>query len=316
MHPLLLSVFGAMVAVYAGLVIFAYRTTRRVERLVPAQGTFLEVAGTRVHYVERGDGPVTILLIHGLAGNARHFTYRVLDALASSYRVIAIDRPGSGYTARPDGASATPTAQAELVAAFIRARGLDRPVLVGHSLGGAIALATAVAHPSLVRALALVAPLTQIPNGVPAVFAGLLIPNGLVRRAVGWTLAVPMSIARREEVLRMIFSPDPVPEDFGIAGGGLLGVRPAAFIAASSELATVEEVMPTLTPRYSELTMPVRVLYGTSDRILDPRLHTDTLQRALPSTAVEWVDGAGHMLPFTTPDRVVTFVRDTVEASH
>jgi pimeloyl-ACP methyl ester carboxylesterase len=312
MNPLLLSLFGAMLAFYIGLVIFARSTTRRVERLVPPQGTFLTLDGERVHYVERGSGPVTILLIHGLGGNARHFTYRVLDALSAEYRVIALDRPGSGYSTRASGADASPAGQAEVVAAFIRALELDRPVLVGHSLGGAVSLATAVAHPTLVRGLALVSPLTQLPPAVPEVFASLVIPSAFMRRVIAWTFAVPLSISRRDVVLSTVFGPEAVPRDFGVAGGGLLGVRPSAFIASSTDLVAAPPTLPALVQRYTELTLPIGVLYGTHDRVLSPRLHGEGLRAQLPQVQLELVDGAGHMLPLTVPDRVTAFIRGVV----
>lgn len=311
MNPWLLSAFFALSAVYLGLVLFARATTRKVERLVPPQGDFLEVNGVRLHYVERGSGPVTLVLVHGLAGNARHFTYRVFDALARDHHVIAIDRPGSGYSARLAGDSG-PRAQAALIAAFIEAKTLDRPIVVGHSLGGAVALALAVAHPHLVRALALVAPLTQVPPVVPAVFSALVIPNALVRWLIGWTLAVPLSIARRDQVLAVVFGPDAVPRDFGIAGGGLLGARPAAFISASADLMAVPDDVQELVTRYPSLTVPTSVLYGTADRVLSPVLHGEGLRTQAPHVHLEWVEGAGHMLPLTAPERVAEFVRGVV----
>lgn len=312
MNPLLLSAFFALSAVYVGLALFARATTRKVERLVPPEGDFVEVDGVRLHYVERGSGPTTLLLVHGLAGNARHFTYRLLEALARDHRVIAIDRPGSGYSTHLPGESG-PQAQAALLAAFIEVKQLDRPVVVGHSLGGAVALALALHHPAQARALALLAPLTQVPPAVPDVFAALAVPNAVVRWVVGWTLAVPLSIARRDAVLRVVFGPDPVPGDYGIAGGGLLAVRPATFISAAADLVAVPRDLQDMTTRYPQLTVPVSVLYGTKDRVLSPRLHGEGLRAQLPAVQLEWIDGAGHMLPLTAPERVAAFVRGVVE---
>jgi pimeloyl-ACP methyl ester carboxylesterase len=314
MNPWLLSAFLALSAVYVGLVLFARATTRKVERLVPPQGDFVDVDGVRLHYVERGSGPVTLLLVHGLAGNVRHFTYRLLDTLARDHHVIAIDRPGSGYSAHLP-TDAGPQAQAALLAAFIDARGLDRPVIVGHSLGGAVALALALQHPARARALALLAPLTQVPPAVPDVFAALAIPNAVVRWVVGWTLAVPLSIARRDTVLRVVFGPDPVPGDFAIAGGGLLGVRPVTFISAAADLMAVPRDLQEMSAQYPQLTVPVSVLYGTKDRVLSPTLHAEGLRAQLPAVQLEWVDGAGHMLPLTAPEHVAAFVRGVVARS-
>lgn len=301
---------SALVVLTGGLVLFTAYTARRVERALPPTGRFVDIDGARIHYVERGTGPVTLVLVHGLGGNVRHYTHSVVDRLAHEFRVIVMDRPGSGYSTRAVGAGAGPIAQAETVAGFIRALGLDRPVVAGHSLGGAIALATAVAHPSLVRALALIAPLTMRQDEAPAVFKGLMVDSPFARAAIGWTLATPLTIARRDEMLRVIFAPEMPPADFAIAGGGLLGMRPSAFVAASTDLMAVPADMSLLMQGYYTLSMPIAVLCGTHDRILDPRQHSEALQAVLPQVRLEWVEGAGHMLPLTVPDRVARFVRE------
>lgn len=166
---IVLSVIAVLALLVTSLVLFTANTARRVGRALPPAGRFVDINGARIHYVELGAGPVTRLLVHGLGGNALTFTHSLVTQLAHEFRVIVVERPGSGYSRRAAGAAARPIAQAETVAAFIRTLSLDRPVLVGHSLGGAISLATAVAHLSLVRALALIAPLTMLQNKPPAV---------------------------------------------------------------------------------------------------------------------------------------------------
>jgi pimeloyl-ACP methyl ester carboxylesterase len=73
--------------------------TSKIERAVPPLGTVIDLDGARMHYVDRGSGP-PIVMIHGLAGNLRNYTYALVDHLTNDFRVIAIDRPGSGYSAR------------------------------------------------------------------------------------------------------------------------------------------------------------------------------------------------------------------------
>jgi pimeloyl-ACP methyl ester carboxylesterase len=291
------------------LVWFTANTAARVERVLPPQGSFVDVAGSRIHYVERGRGPITLLMIHGLGGNAGNFLHSLVDQLAADFRVVVMDRPGSGYSTRANDAPAGPYAQADVVAAFIQALGLDRPVLVGHSLGGAISLAAAIAHPSLVRSLALVAPLTALQVGTPGVFRPLMIEHSAVRRAIAWTLATPFSMTRLSRVLHAIFSPDPVPADFSLAGGGMLSLRPSAFIAASTDFMAARREFAPVVAQYDALRVPVGIIYGTEDRILDYRVHGEGMRARVPHLDLELVEGAGHMIPITTPERVAAFVR-------
>ncbi len=297
-----------MAAIAGGLALFTARTVRQVEAALPPAGRFVDVPGARLHVVERGEGPA-LLLVHGLAGQLCHFTFGMVDLLAAQYRVVAVDRPGSGYSAREPGASASMGAQADVLAALIDALQLDRPVVVGHSMGGAVALALAQRHPERVAGLVLVAPLTHPVRAVSPVFSGLMIAKPWMRTLVAWTLAVPMSLARREQVLGVLFSPDAVPSDFATRGGGMLSLRPSHFIAACTDLAAIPEYLPGMTQRYGTMHLPVSIIYGRGDSILNPRDQGEALAAELPGAMFTLVDG-GHMLPITMPALVAQFIRD------
>jgi len=304
---LVLAVAALLLALAALLFLFTRRTARRVEAALPPAGCFVDVPGARLHVVERGQGP-TLLLLHGLSGQLGNFSYGMIEPLARDFHVVAVDRPGAGYSTRAPGAGADLPAQADVLAALIDKLGLDRPLVVGHSLGGAVALALAIGHPGRVGGLALVAPLTHPPGGIPSVFKALTIARPWVRRLVAWTLAVPMSIARSEQVMEIVFGPDPVPADFATRGYGLLALRPGHFIAASEDLIAAGHSLPPLLPRYDTLRLPVSILYGRDDRILDPAQNGEALAASVPGATLTLVTG-GHMLPITAVDTTVEFVR-------
>jgi pimeloyl-ACP methyl ester carboxylesterase len=140
-----------IVLVLLGLVLFTWWTAHQVETNLPPRGKFIDIDGVRLHYIDKGSGP-TLLLIHGLAGQVLNFTHSLLGRLTHDFRVVILDRPGSGYSLRPDATLAPLAAQARIISRFCQALGLERPVIVGHSLGGAIALALALDHPEQVAA--------------------------------------------------------------------------------------------------------------------------------------------------------------------
>jgi pimeloyl-ACP methyl ester carboxylesterase len=305
---ILLGLVCIVLALSGGLVLFTALTVSKVQAGLPPAGRFVDVPGARLHVVERGTGP-PLLLVHGLAGQLRHFTFSVVDQLASEYRVVAVDRPGSGYSVRTPGASAALGAQADVLAALIDALQLGRPVVVGHSMGGAVALALAQRHPERVAGLVLVAPLTHLAQDVPAVFNGLMIARPWVRTLVAWTLAVPLGIAKRDKVLRVLFDPEAAPRDFATRGGGLLTLRPSHFIAACTDLAAIPDDLPEMTQRYAAMQLPVSIIYGRGDGILSPRDQGEALAAKMPGARLTLIEG-GHMLPLTQPYRIAQFIRE------
>lgn len=296
--------------ILAGLWLFTAFTAKRVEAGLPPEGRFIEVGGARLHVIEAGKGPA-ILMIHGLGGVARNFNYQVLGDLAKTHRVIAVDRPGSGYSSRHRLSAARLDVQADVMAALIDALKLGRPLVVGHSLGGAVALATALRHPDKVSGLALIAPLTHMPEGVPKAFSGMMVSQSWLRKLIAWTLATPMTILNRDKVMDIVFGPEAVPDDFGVRGGGYLGLRPSQFVASSSDLNALEEVLPRMQERYAAMDLPVAVLYGRQDRILDPAEQGEALVAVIPGAELQLVDG-GHMLPITQPDLTSDFIRSVL----
>jgi pimeloyl-ACP methyl ester carboxylesterase len=304
---LFVVIVGLLVLVALGaLVLFTAYTARRVDAALPPLGRFVEVGGARIHYLEKGTGPA-LLFIHGLGANMRVFTHSLLEKLSGEFRVILMERPGSGESTRGPGASARLGSQAATVSAFMRELGLERPMLVGHSLGGAVALTVALEHPEQVGGLALVAPLAGLQETVPAVFNRLMITSRALRKCVAWTVATPASILRRELVLDTLFGPDPVPRDYATKGGGLLGLRPKSFCSASEDLVALEGELPALFGRYGELRLPVGIIYGTGDRVLDHRLHGVDVAAKIDGAELELIEG-GHMLPLTAPDVVAEFI--------
>ena len=304
----LLGSAALVAATAAGLAGLTAWTARRVGRSFPARGRFIAVGLEHIHIFERGSGS-PIVLVHGLAGNLGNYAYGVIERLAADHRVIAIDRPGSGHSPRTRSYRANLRAQGDIVAGVIVALELGQPLVVGHSLGGAVALATALDHPEAVGGLALIAPLTHSSSTLPPPFRLLALRSRLLRVLVAWTIALPLAIRHRRETLSALFGPESAPADFATKGGALLGLRPSAFIGASTDLTALQKDLPGMVARYGSLRLPVGVLYGDADRILDYREQGEVLRDKIPGVEIELVEGAGHMLPITRGEGVVAFIR-------
>ena len=152
-HPQCRTVASAA-ATIAATIYNVYRA-RKVEREHPPAGQFVTVDGVRLHYIEKGEGPPVVLL-HGNVVTAENFdTSGMLDLVAKRHRVIAFDRPGFGYSERPHGSAWSAGTEAELIRDAFAVLGVNRPIVLGHSWGAAVALALGLNHPDAVRGLVL-----------------------------------------------------------------------------------------------------------------------------------------------------------------
>jgi pimeloyl-ACP methyl ester carboxylesterase len=190
--------------------------TVAIERQYPPQGRFVDVAGGRLHVLERGkpDAPVVVLL-HGASGNLQDVNAALGAPLAARYRVIMIDRPGHGWSDRPGGDDASPARQAVLIAQALEKLGVAHAIIVGVSWSGALATSYALAFPQRVAGLVLLAPVSHPwPGGIAWNYrlASMPVLGPLFVRTVLMPLAYPIM----DGLVRAAFAPQPMPD--GVSG--------------------------------------------------------------------------------------------------
>jgi pimeloyl-ACP methyl ester carboxylesterase len=138
------KILAASAAALAAAALYNTYRTRKVERDHPPGGQFVSVDGVRLHYLEAGKGP-PVVLIHGNVVTAEDLVMSgVFDRIARNHRVVAFDRPGYGYSDRPQGSMWTAAQQADLLQQAFERLGIERPVVVGHSWGTLVALELAL----------------------------------------------------------------------------------------------------------------------------------------------------------------------------
>ena len=304
---LAILVIGA--AAVVGCFVFATRKiAARAERLVPPSGKFVDIDGNRIHYAEAGQGRA-IVFVHGLGAQFHQFDHPLFPWLLDDFHLVALDRPGSGYSVRAAGAGAGVSEQARVVAGLIQRLGLERPLLVGHSLGGMVALAVAIEHPQAISGLALLAPYTRYRTDAVPAFAPLLIANPWKRWLIAQTIAIPASLKTAPQAIDFVFGPQAAPADYMTKGGGYSGLRPSHFYATSSDLVATGLDMPRLAARYGEIEMPAGILVGTADQVLPHAEHSLAMRDKIAGLDLEILDGIGHMPQFVAAGDVAAFIR-------
>lgn len=231
----------------------------------------LQIEDQSIFYVDRGQGPV-LLLLHGAGGNWRQWGHQVRDLAARGRRVIALDLPGHG---RSGGEPASRLeAYAPLLCRFMARLDLYGVTLVGHSMGGAIALATALERPPPLARLAVVASGARL-RVHRAILSGFASDDGraIISLIGAWSRA---GGTPQKEVDQILAS---------------LRATPGKVYLTDFKACARFDVR----DRVAALAVPTLILCGKGDTMSPPR-NSRELAALLPLSRLEWIEGAGHMV--------------------
>jgi pimeloyl-ACP methyl ester carboxylesterase len=300
-------------AALAAAALFVQQRTRQAERDNPPQGRFVDVDGVRLHYVERGQGQPVVLL-HGDGSLIKDFELSGLIDLASQkYRVIAFDRPGYGYSARPRSTIWTPQAQAALLDKALRRLGVEQPIIVGHSWGTLVAISLGLDHPDHVKSLVL---LSGYYYPTPRFDVPLLSPPAvpIIGDLLRYTISPLLGRMIWPLMKRRIFGPAEVPARFDEKFPVWMTLRPSQLRATAADAALMIPAAFSLRHRYHELTMPVIIMVGDADRHASMHFHSEQLHEELPHSTLHVTHNAGHMVHHLAPQEVMDAIDQAATA--
>jgi len=302
------AIFVATAASLAAMTAYNIYRARKVEREHPPSGRFVTVDGVTLHYIEKGEGPPVVLL-HGNVVTAEDFrTSGVLDQLAKRHRVFAFDRPGFGYSDRPHGSAWSARAQADLLRDALVILGINRPIVLGHSWGAAVALALALNHPTAARGLVLLSGYYY-----PTLRADVLLSSPPAIPILGDLLRYSISplLGRLMQplLLKGMFAPLPVPARFANGSTPNMSVRPGQIRAESQDGLAMIPVAFAMRNRYQELTIPVVIMAGAKDGVVNPKQPV-RLHAQIPHSVLRLVPDVGHMLHYAVPEMVADAIEE------
>lgn len=250
----------------------------------------IAVNGYPLHMLTAGDGP-PVLLLHGFAGSADDWRPTVELLGRSGYQAIAVDALGFGRSDKPGDAPYSFQLYADLYAGLLDRLGLAQAALVGHSMGGKYAVATALLHPQRVSRLALVAS------------DGFTAPSPMAK-AGGWPLlgALALTFSAQPSVVRAMLEAafhDPatfVTADLVARGQAALSGADnrRALLALSRQYAATDLQQTGLRTRLHELRQPTLIIWGAEDRIFGIECGR-AAQREIPGAQLVCLPGCGHV---------------------
>ncbi|MEM9725711.1 MAG: alpha/beta fold hydrolase [Pseudomonadota bacterium] len=273
----------------------AWRSAAAEDRF-PPQGVFETVEGVRLHLRDQGpaDGPA-VVLIHGASGNLRDFDFGLTAALlAQGWRVLAVDRPGHGHSERGPADAHRPDVQARLLRGAVAARGVDRAVILGHSLGAAVALAWCLDAPDMAAGCVdLAGAAMPWPGGVDMLYRAASTP--LLGRIASNAISLVVSDSFVKTAIGGIFAPQRPPEGYLEGIGAGLAIRPATQRHNGEDIAYLKPYLAGQSKRYPGLAPPLEILHGDADTIVPARIHAEPLSRLAPRARLNLLPGIGHM---------------------
>ena len=272
--------------------VLASRREARARDSHPPTGQFVVVDGVRMHAQVMGHGDQTVVLIHGSSGNLRDFNAVLGPSLAKRYRVIMVDRPGLGWSdPHPEGTLLE--VQARLIQAVAAHFGAERPIVLGHSYGGAVALCWATLMPDRLSA---VVPLSAVSHPWTT---GLGAYYTLLSSLIGQWAVIPLITAFVPEAkihaeIDKTFRPQSAPQGYGDHFGTDFTARRGPLRMNALQRRQLLWQIQALAERYREITVPIELAHGDIDPIVGHDIHSKPLS-AHPMADLTTLEGIGHM---------------------
>ena len=285
-----------------------------LQRVYPAQGRFVEVAGARLNILDLGPpdaaGP-PVVMIHGASSNLEAMRRPLGERLAENHRVILIDRPGHGWSTRAHLDQSSPAVQARMIAESIEKLGLGPAVVVVHSWSGALGALLALDHPERVAGLVMLAPVAYPWRGGVGWY-NRVIATPVIGPLLAYTITLPLGYFLAGRGARGVFLPQLMPQDFVANTATLLLLRPREFLANARDLVKLKTAVTEQAPRYGDIRVPTLVISGELDKTVTTNIHSRPFAKAAHDVKLIVLPNVGHMIQNAAPDLVIQEIESMI----
>ena len=268
----------------------------------------VKISGIGVHFVEAGKGP-PLLLLHGVGGSWSDWSAN-LPALAADYRVMAMDFPGFGESDKPEGRYSIEWLT-DVVEKFLQEQDIDQVNLVGHSMGGVVALNVASQPKSRVKKLVVA---DAVGIGDKAEFLAYTMSKKIMGPETAWeflenflknqfrAMADDLIEKQKPQTARDLFESLRIP----ITGQPLLPMTPEVQMTASVFDFDIR-------PKLDAILQPTLILWGAKDPVASIQ-EASFLQTKIPSSILILFPDSGHSPMMENPSRFNEEIRKFLQA--
>jgi pimeloyl-ACP methyl ester carboxylesterase len=275
----------------------------KIEKTHPPAGQFRIIDNIKMHYQISGSGP-TVILLHAQPSNQEQFN-KLKDVLKNNYTVISIDRPGMGYSESISEQSPKRLMQqARLIRGLVREITNEKPIVVGHSYGGALALSYVVQFEQEVRGLIVVNTASHPWKKGKPWLPFRIISNPIYGKLFTNTFAMMYGQTTISSSADSNFPNGQTPDNYISDTSATLTLRPKTLQSYANDALNLREALALQQDFYTKLTLPVTIMSGDEDSVTPNKIHSYKLHNDILHSKLIKVSGVAHSIPELKPSLI------------
>ena len=275
----------------------------QIENNHPPEGQFKLVNNLKIHYDIVGKGP-TVVLLHSQPSNQKQF-YKLKNILKDNYRVISIDRPGMGYSEPIEEVSAKRLEiQAQLIRELLKNLKVEKPIIVGHSYGGALALSYAIQFEDSVKGLILVNTASHPWKKGQPWLPFRIISNPIYGKLFSNTFAMIYGKMNIDTSANNNFPNNKAPINYIKNTSSELTLRPKTLQSYTYDALNFRDALELQSRFYNRLSVPITIMSGNEDTVTPNSLHSYQLNSEIKHSKLVKVANVAHSIIELKPNLI------------